>query len=79
MLTVLQVYRPYSELSLINILRREYSVQSVPNLLFSGLPSAMAYQITDWAGFIIVDVLLEEDENGETPMKSWIRQSGQAM
>jgi hypothetical protein len=75
----LQIYKPYSELTLIDILRREHQVESIPSLLFSGLPAVLAYHISDWVGFVAVDVMLDGDEKEDTRTQLLLKRAGQML
>lgn len=49
------------------IVRQEASAYSVPHLFFSGLPTVLAYHVSDWVAFLtetVIDAVYEEDENG---------------
>jgi hypothetical protein len=76
---LIQIYKPYSELALVNVLRYETQVKSIPSLLFSGIPTVLAYHISDWIGFIAVDILLDGDEKEETPTQMWLKRVVQAL
>jgi hypothetical protein len=64
---VFQLYKPYSKIGLLGILRRETSTYSVPHLFLSGLPTVFAYHVCDWVAFLtetIVEGMFYQDENG---------------
>jgi hypothetical protein len=77
--TALQIYKTYSELTLIDIMRREHQVESIPSLLFSGLPTVLAYHISDWVGFVAVDVMLDDDEKEDTRTQLLLKRAGQIL
>jgi hypothetical protein len=58
---------------LVNILRQEISLRSTSNLFYAGLPTVVAYHVSDWVAFFIetmVDAVLDEyDEEQELPQK----------
>ena len=76
-----QIYKPYSQLSLLSILRQETAVRSFPNLFYAGLPSVVAYHISDWVGFIadtLIDDIFDEDDK-YTRAQLLLKHSTQAM
>ena len=77
--TASQIYQPYSDLPLIDIMRHEHGTRSISSLLFTGLPTVLAYHISDWVGFVTVDVLLEGNEKEDTPRQLWLKRAGQAV
>jgi hypothetical protein len=50
-------------------MRQEREASSISRLLFSGLPTVLAYHVSDWVGFVAVDVLLDDDGKEGTPSK----------
>ncbi|KAL3426824.1 hypothetical protein PVAG01_00333 [Phlyctema vagabunda] len=61
----IMLYRPYTEMSLIEIIRLERAL-SPTSFMLAGLPTVMAYHVSDWAGFIF-QVLVEgyyDEEDG---------------
>lgn len=77
--TASQIYQKYSGLPLIDIMKHENDTRSISSLLFSGLPTVLAYHISDWVGFVTVDVLLDGNEKEDTPRKLWLKRAGQAV
>jgi hypothetical protein len=68
---LIQLYRPYSEIPLIEVLRKETAVHSISHLLFSGIPTVIAYHLSDWVAFF-AETLIEtvfEDDDGDAPSK----------
>lgn len=60
-------------------MRHEYEASSIPSILFSGLPTVLAYHISDWVGFVAVDVLLDDDEKENTPTKLRFKHASQIL
>jgi len=80
----LKIYKPYAELSLLAIIRQETTARSFANLFNAGLPSVIAYHISDWIGFItdaLIDDLFDEEDNIQSYTKSQLllKHSAQAM
>lgn len=75
----IQIYKPYSELTLLNIMRQENEIWPIPSLLFSGLPTVLAYHVSDWVGFVAVDVILDDDEKTDTPIMLWVKRASQIL
>jgi hypothetical protein len=72
----IQIYKPYSELTLVDVLRYEFQAKSISTLLFSGIPTVLAYHISDWVGFIAVDVVFDDNGKGCTPTQAWFKYAG---
>jgi hypothetical protein len=69
-------------MGIIEIMRREVATKSVASLLFSGIPTVMAYHISDWTGFItqaLMDGIWDEEEVRFTPSQLWLKHTVQKL
>jgi hypothetical protein len=51
-------------------------------MVFSGIPTVVAYHISDYAGFImqaLADGIFDEDEVIYTPRQLWFKHTGETM
>ncbi|KAH9210993.1 hypothetical protein DL95DRAFT_342430 [Leptodontidium sp. 2 PMI_412] len=51
------LYKPYAGMRFVDILRQERAVSGVPHMFLSGVPTVIAYHISDWAAFFIESVI----------------------
>lgn len=55
-------------MGLIDILRQEMAVKSIPSMLFSGIPTVVAYHLLDYAAFfaqVAVESIFADNEDDE--------------
>lgn len=78
-----KLYKPYSEVGLLQIFRYEKeSGFTLPNLFFSGIPTVLAYHASDWIGFIVqsvIDGVWDEEEGVYTPAQLWLKHASQTV
>lgn len=51
-------------------------------MFFSGIPTVVAYHISDYAGFVaqaLVDNYLDEEDNDYTPRQLWFKHTGETL
>jgi len=64
----MELYKPYSDIGVLQIMQHEASKYSIHRLLVAGLPAVLTYHVCDWvlpvAGTIILRVF-ETDEDGD--------------
>lgn len=66
-LTFPQLYKPYTDTRFLDIIRGEVHTYGIPHMILSGLPTVIAYHVSDYVGFFaetILDTVL--DEEGDT-------------
>ncbi|KAG4434398.1 hypothetical protein IFR05_010131 [Cadophora sp. M221] len=51
------LYKPYTGMRFVDILRQERAVSGIPHMFLSGVPTVIAYHISDWAAFFIESVI----------------------
>jgi hypothetical protein len=64
------------------MVRREASTYSIPHLVFSGLPTVLAYHVSDWLAFFtetIIEACFDEDENNFSEQQIRARQVVQGL
>ncbi|ESZ94623.1 hypothetical protein SBOR_5034 [Sclerotinia borealis F-4128] len=70
------LYRSYSDIGILGLIQRERARRSVANSFFSGLPTVIAYHISNWLACRLADILdqmYDETENELTPQDVWIK------
>ncbi|TGO10393.1 hypothetical protein BTUL_0136g00140 [Botrytis tulipae] len=70
------LYRSYSEIGVLALIQHERTRRSVANLFFSGLPTVIAYHVSDWAGCfleVLLDQMFDEDERRLTSREVWVK------
>ena len=66
---------------MLGIIRQETAATSFPNLVYAGLPSVVAYHLSDWIGFI-TDALIDDifdEEDKYTSAQLYLKYSTQTM
>ncbi|KAE9362927.1 hypothetical protein N431DRAFT_357093 [Stipitochalara longipes BDJ] len=61
------LYKPYSEIGILGIMRREASTYSIPHPFVAGLPAVLAYHVCDWVAIFsesIIEGVFLADEDG---------------
>jgi hypothetical protein len=67
-------------MSLLSILKQEGSSQSMSGLMWSGLPTVVAYHVSDWVAFLIetiLDALIDEEESDVSPQVTFAKIAAQ--
>lgn len=67
---------------LLDILRQEHSIKTISSMAFSGMPSVVAYHISDYLGFIIqalMDGFYDEEEEEYSSHELWLKHTIQAL
>jgi hypothetical protein len=62
---IFQLYKSYTQASFLGIVRQETAAKSFTNIFYAGLPSVLAYHVSDWIGFIsdaLIDDFFEEEK-----------------
>ncbi|KAA8575881.1 hypothetical protein MFRU_059g00040 [Monilinia fructicola] len=70
------LYRSYSDVGILALIQRERARRSIPNLLFAGLPTAIAYHLSEWVGCYlesVLDHMYDENEVLLTSQDVWIK------
>lgn len=72
----IQLYQPYSHIGFLEIIRREKAASSITHLLFAGIPTVVAYHLSDWVAFFLETVLeavMDTDEAAVSKIQTEIR------
>ncbi|TVY84777.1 hypothetical protein LSUE1_G001401 [Lachnellula suecica] len=72
------LYRPYAEVGLFQILKRETAQYGLLHVIGSGLPTVVTYHVADWVAFLaetILDAIWWEDEDEFTPTQQLLKDS----
>lgn len=72
----MKLYRSYSDVGILALIQRERARRSIPNLLFAGLPTAIAYHLSEWVGCYlesVLDHMYDENEVLLTSQDVWIK------
>ncbi|KAK0109405.1 hypothetical protein ONS95_002103 [Cadophora gregata] len=70
------LYKPYAETRFLDILRQERSFYGIPHMFLSGVPTVIAYHISDWVAFFVetlIDQYYDGDENPPTERQDFVR------
>lgn len=71
-----QLYKPYAELRFLDILRQERAMYGIPHMFLSGVPTVIAYHISDWMAFFVetmIDQFYDEDDEPLTERGDQVR------
>ena len=69
----IQLYRPYGELLLFQILQQERTEYGLLHVIGAGFPAVCAYHVADWASFLC-ETILDSMWEGEGKNKASPRQ-----
>ncbi|KAH7305161.1 hypothetical protein BKA65DRAFT_202828 [Rhexocercosporidium sp. MPI-PUGE-AT-0058] len=61
------LYKPYTGMEFVDILRQERAASGIPQMFLSGVPTVIAYHISDWAAFFVESVIDAYFDDGELP------------
>jgi len=73
-----QLYRPYSDIGLLQILKQETAEYGLCHVITAGLPTVLAYHAADWAAFYaerLLDDVFGEDEEKMSPKARWWKEN----
>ncbi|KAL2068507.1 hypothetical protein VTL71DRAFT_14844 [Oculimacula yallundae] len=61
------LYKPYAAMRFVEILRQERAAFSVPHMFLSGVPTVIAYHISDWVAFFVETAIDGYFDDGHVP------------
>ncbi|CZS99682.1 hypothetical protein WAI453_002382 [Rhynchosporium graminicola] len=70
------LYKPYVAMRLADILRQERTAFGVPHMLLSGVPTVVAYHISDWVAFFVetmIEGYFDDDHQPVTDREDQVR------
>ncbi|KAM3074921.1 hypothetical protein ACMFMG_008327 [Clarireedia jacksonii] len=70
------LYKSYSEIGILALIRHERASRSLPKLLFAGFPAVLAYHGIEWVSFVletILDGVFGEDERTLSSSQTWVK------
>lgn len=70
------LYKPYADMRFLDILRQERAIHGIPHMFLSGVPTVIAYHISDWVAFFVetmIDQFYDEDDEPVTEREDQVR------
>ncbi|RFU36071.1 hypothetical protein B7463_g211, partial [Scytalidium lignicola] len=74
------LYRSHATMGFLELVKHEASLSSIPRLIFAGIPTVLAYHVSDWACFIMYSLMDENfEDNRLTPRQARLKRFSQRL